>query len=98
MKREFKTMKSIKLRRHIGQDGILHLDIPVGLVERELEVMVIYQPVLVSCENLLTPVWRSLENLYGICADDPIILDDSEILESQDHDLIGIFHNEFGIV
>jgi len=28
-------MESIKVRQHIGQDGILHLDIPVGLRERE---------------------------------------------------------------
>jgi hypothetical protein len=30
----FRTMESIKVRQHIGQDGILHLDIPVGLRER----------------------------------------------------------------
>ena len=84
-------MTSIKLRRHIGQDGILHLDIPVGLVERELEIIVIYQSVLVSHENSLTPIWRSLENLYGICADDPIVLDDSGISESLDDELVGAF-------
>jgi hypothetical protein len=89
---EFGTMKSIKVRQHIGQDGILHLNIPVGLVEREIDVMVIYQPVLSAVvEESLTPVWKSLESLYGICADDLIILDRLGISESLDDELVGAF-------
>lgn len=85
-------MKSIKVRQHIGQDGILHLNIPVGLVEREIDVMVIYQPVLSAVvEESLTPVWKSLESLYGICADDLIILDRLGISESLDDELVGAF-------
>jgi hypothetical protein len=79
-------MESIKIRQHIGEDGILHLNIPVGLKDREVEAMVIYQ--------LVTPlitIEPSLESLYGICADDPIIIDDRGILESLDEDLAGAF-------
>ncbi|MGV0024951.1 hypothetical protein [Phormidesmis priestleyi] len=79
-------MESIKIRRHVGQDGILHLDIPVGITERDVEVMVIYQSVPSSTTNA-----RSLEQFYGICADDPIILDDQGISESLDDDLAGAF-------
>jgi hypothetical protein len=79
-------MESIKVRRRVGQDGILHLDIPVGLTERDVEVMVIYQPV--SSPKV---TGRSLERFYGICADDPIVLDDSGISESLDDDLAGAF-------
>ncbi len=39
----------------------------------------------------LTSARRSLENLYGICADDPIVLDGSGILESLDDELVGAF-------
>ena len=88
-------MESIKVRQRIGQDGILHLDIPVGLVEREVEVMVIYQPVRsysIAPEIVLTPVWRSLENLYGICIDDPIVIDDRGIADNLDDDLVGAFN------
>ncbi|WP_434686786.1 hypothetical protein [Pseudanabaena minima] len=46
----------------------------------------------------LIPARRSLENLYGICADDPIVLDDSGISESPDNASIGIFYNKFDIV
>ena len=45
----------------------------------------------VKYDYSLTPARRSLENLYGICADDPIILDDSGILESLDDELVGAF-------
>jgi len=83
---ESATMESIKVRRYIGQDGILHLDIPIGITERDVEVMVIYQSVPSS-----TATGRSLEQFYGICADDPITLDDRGISESLDDDLAGAF-------
>ena len=80
------TMESIKVRQRVGQDGILHLEIPVGLREQDVEVMVIYQPV-----PSLTTIEPSLESLYGICADDPIILDDRGISEALDDELAGAF-------
>jgi len=79
-------MESIKVRQRVGQDGILHLDIPVGTTERDVEVMVIYQ-----FFPSPTTTGRSLERFYGICADDPIVLDDREISESLDDDLAGAF-------
>ena len=33
-------MQSITLRSHVGTDGILHLDVPVGLHNTDLEVTV----------------------------------------------------------
>jgi hypothetical protein len=45
----------------------------------------------VKYDYSLVPARRSLENLYGICADDPIILDDSGILESLVDELVGAF-------
>lgn len=38
-------MRNIKVRSHIGADGILHLDIPVGVHDADLEVTVTVQPV-----------------------------------------------------
>lgn len=79
-------MKSIKVRQRVGQDGILHLDIPVGLTDRDIEVVVIYQPVQTATKAVL-----SLENLYGICADDLIRFDDGGISDALDTDLAGVF-------
>lgn len=36
-------MQSITLRSHVGSDGILHLEVPVGLTDAELEVTVTVQ-------------------------------------------------------
>ncbi|WP_008318276.1 hypothetical protein [Leptolyngbya sp. PCC 6406] len=79
-------MESVKVRQRIGQDGILHLDISVGLADRDVEVMVIYQAVQSEISTEL-----SLEDLYGICADDLIRIDESGIGDALDEDLAGAF-------
>ncbi|MDZ8221483.1 MULTISPECIES: hypothetical protein [unclassified Nostoc] len=38
-------MDSIKIRSHVGKDGILHLDIPVEMPDTEIEVTVTIQRV-----------------------------------------------------
>ncbi|MGB3200358.1 MAG: hypothetical protein WBA99_05620 [Nodosilinea sp.] len=79
-------MESIKVRQYIGQDGILHLNLPVGLTDRDVDVMVIYQPV-----QALPAVETSLAALYGICADDPIMTDGHGVSAALDDDLTGAF-------
>ncbi len=79
-------MESIKARQRVEQDGIIHLDIPVGLANRDVEVVVIYQSV-----QSLTTIEPSLESLYDICADDPIILDNWGILKALDDKLAEAF-------
>ncbi len=79
-------MESFKVRQQVGPDGILHLNIPVGIRDREVEVMVIYQPV----SSPPAPA-MSLADLYGICANDPISLDDVGIDDTLDEDLAGAF-------
>lgn len=41
-------MQSIKLCSHVGADGILHLDIPAGIVSGHIEVGVIIKPITSS--------------------------------------------------
>lgn len=79
-------MKSIKVRQRVGADGILHLEIPVGLTDRDMEVMVIYQPV-----QVLITTTSSLAQLYGACADDPIAIDEEGVSDTLDDDLAGAF-------
>ncbi len=79
-------MESIKVRQHIGQDGILHLNVPLGLADQEVEVLLVYQPI-----QPLTPVKQFPKSLYGICADDPMIIDDLGVSEALDDDLTGAF-------
>jgi hypothetical protein len=69
-------MQSIKLCSHVGADGILHLEIPVGITDKEMEVVVIYQQVEASTPAK-TPQelgWPPgfFEQTAGSLADDPI--------------------------
>jgi len=38
------VMQIITLRSHVGEDGIMHLQVPVGKTDVDLEVVVIIQP------------------------------------------------------
>ena len=76
-------MQSIKVKSHIGNDGILHIPLP-EIRDTEVEAIIVYQPL----QKIEKP---SLASLYGICADDPIIIDNEGILESLDDNLEGIF-------
>jgi hypothetical protein len=69
-------MQSIKLCSHVGADGILHLEIPVGITDKEMEVVVIYQQIEASAPSK-TPEelgWPTgfFEQTAGSLADDPI--------------------------
>ncbi len=79
-------MESIKVRQRVGADGMLRLELPVGLTDVDVEVMVIYQPV-----PSVTGVGRSLASLYGICADDPIEMGDRGLAKALNEDWAGGF-------
>jgi hypothetical protein len=44
-------MKSVKLRSHVGTDGMLHIVMPTQLQNTEVEVTVVVQPVESESEN-----------------------------------------------
>ncbi|MEG4318511.1 MULTISPECIES: hypothetical protein [unclassified Microcoleus] len=43
-------MQSIKVRSRVGEDGMLHLQIPGGIKNTDLEVIVVFQPVAPATE------------------------------------------------
>jgi hypothetical protein len=63
-------METIKLRTHIGSDGLLKLEMPVGVENVDAEVVIIYnvQPKSDEEEDWIAFVNRN----YGVLADDPI--------------------------
>ncbi|NWJ95839.1 MAG: hypothetical protein HXX20_08665 [Chloroflexi bacterium] len=70
-------MQTIKLQAHIGIDGILRLELPLGLAETDLEVLVIVQPmrsiaVLTETEKLGWPP-GFFEQTYGSLRDETLI-------------------------
>ncbi|MEH2120557.1 hypothetical protein [Nostoc sp.] len=69
-------MQSIKLCSHVGADGILHLDIPVDVTDKDIVVTVTYQQ-LEPSDPPKTPQelgWPAgfFEQTAGSLADDPI--------------------------
>ncbi len=71
-------METIKLKGRPGADGTLTIQVPEALRNKELEVLVVLQPVALSIENDVEELdelgWpiRFIEETYGSLADDPI--------------------------
>jgi hypothetical protein len=81
-------MDSIKIRSHVGKDGILHLDIPLRITDKQVEIMVIYQPIETPKQQK-TPEelgWPPgfFERTYGSCQDDPIVIDSEGDFEERE--------------
>ncbi len=53
-------METVRLKSHVGNDGVLHLDVPIGLHDTYLEVVVVVQPIS-STQTVPsgTPEWQS---------------------------------------
>ena len=71
-------MQQIKLRSHVGRDGILHLDIPSEFKGIEVNVTVTVEPIEKQNESLEEDLslleWHEfIEKTYGCLADDPIV-------------------------
>lgn len=79
-------MDSVKLRQRVGAGGMPHLHIPIELADRDVNVMIVYQSAQARKFEK-----SSMKFLYGICADDPIVLDNSGVAEVFDDDLVGAF-------
>jgi hypothetical protein len=81
-------MHSIKLTKRVGEDGILHLEIPVGITDKEVEIMVIYQAIEIpklqkTPEELGWPP-GFFEQTYGSCQNDPIVIDSEGDFEERE--------------
>ncbi|MBC7813863.1 MAG: hypothetical protein H7175_22095 [Burkholderiales bacterium] len=60
-------METLKVRAHVGGDGILKLEVPVGLSDVDYEVTITLRP------EMTREQWQAyVEETYGSLADDPI--------------------------
>ena len=76
-------MQSIKVRSHVGSDGILHLNIPIGVHDSDLEVTVTVQPVDSTPQGKGWPP-GFFEETFGSFKDDPLVIDSEGVLEEED--------------
>lgn len=73
-------METIRVRSRSNSDGIIHLDVPVGLNDTELEVTLTVSPA--RQDKGYPPGF--FEQTYGSCIDDPIVIDDEGITEDEE--------------
>lgn len=68
-------MQSITLHSHVGADGILNLQIPVGMSDVDLEVIVVVQQMnghlVIETDALGWPL-GFFEETFGSLKDDPL--------------------------
>lgn len=80
-------MQSIKLQSYVGSDGILKLEIPVDVVDTDLEVLVVVQPI--SFTSTTTPEklgWPPgfFEHVAGGWIGEPLIREEQGEYETRD--------------
>ena len=73
-------METIRVRSRSNGDGIIHLDVPVGMKDTELEVTLTISP---ARQGKGYPP-GFFEQTYGSCSDDPIVIDDEGITEDEE--------------
>lgn len=44
-------MQTMTFRSHVGEDGVLRLNVPTGMTNADLEVVVVVQPLIASKQN-----------------------------------------------
>lgn len=78
-------MQSIKIRSQVGADGVLKLEIPLGLAETDLEVMVVFQPIsaISEVEQLGWPA-NFFESTFGSFRDEPLVRESEGNCEIRD--------------
>ena len=65
-------METMKVKTRIGNDGILKLEVPTGLADREVEVVLVVQAAEPQAVDENGWPIGFFERTYGALADDPI--------------------------
>ena len=69
-------LQAIKVKGHVGSDGILKLEVPVQVINQDIEAMVVVQVQTRAAAIAATDAngWPVgfFERTYGALADDPI--------------------------
>jgi hypothetical protein len=65
-------MDAVKIRTHVGNDGILKLEVPTHFANRDVDIMVVMQAVEIEAVDALGWPLGFFEQTYGSLVDDPI--------------------------
>jgi hypothetical protein len=78
------TMETIKVRTRLGEDGVLKLELATGMVNQEIEVLVVMQPLDSEPVDAMGYPIGYFEETYGSFADDPLARGDEPPLDVRD--------------
>ncbi|HEY9849985.1 MAG TPA: hypothetical protein V6D28_11040 [Leptolyngbyaceae cyanobacterium] len=87
-------MQTIKLHSYVGDDGILHLDVPVGIADTDLEITVTVQPVTgIETETHQGKGWPPgfFEETFGSLKDEPLEIDSEGVFDDWDESALNIY-------
>jgi len=66
-------MEAIKVKTHVGDDGVMKLEVPTSFSNSDLEVIVVVQSQTPQTDNFDRAEWIAfVESIAGSLADDPI--------------------------
>ena len=65
-------METFKIKTHVGSDGILKLEVPVGVLDTDLEVLLVTQRIETEALDAMGYPIGYFDETYGSLADDPI--------------------------
>lgn len=67
-------MQSVKVQSHVGQDGILRLELPLDVVNTDVELLIVFQPILPDHPSSGALGWPSdfFEETFGSFKDEPL--------------------------
>ncbi len=67
-------LQSLKLQSHIGQDGILRLELPLDVANTDVEMVIVFQPMPPKHQPSKILGWPSgfFSKTFGSFKDDPL--------------------------
>ena len=67
-------MQSVKLQSHVGEDGILRLELPLDIANTDVELLIVFQPILLEQEPPERLGWPPdfFEKTFGSFTDEPL--------------------------
>lgn len=65
-------METLQLTARVGNDGILRLEFPVGVVNRDFEILIVMQPIVPEAVDEMGYPVGYFDRTYGSLKDNPI--------------------------
>jgi hypothetical protein len=67
-------LQSVKVQSHVGEDGILRLELPLDVINTDVELLIVFQPILSEHRSADALGWPPdyFEETFGSFKDEPL--------------------------